>query len=116
MNNELNNKLNKIILNPGEEVKYEIYMKMVETGEHTVSILSTYTAYRKEIKIKNSIESGTNSTYSTNSTYDGPSYGGIGQCFGPGQKCRTSILSFEVRTNIPYKLILNLIFNFHHQF
>lgn len=102
--------LKNLVINPGEEVRYGLYLKMVETGDHTVSILSSYTAYHltNRNKIENENVDGDESengfSYKSEKekglymrTNSQSTYGNDGECHGSGLKCRTSILSFEVR-------------------
>lgn len=90
--NSANNE--NLIIFPGEEARYGLYLKMAELGDHTVSILSSYTAQRSGSKFSEN-EKSKHAVTDGQSTYDGG-----GEYFGPGLKCRTSILSFEVRTHI----------------
>ena len=84
-----------LIILPGEEVRYGFYLKMVELGSQTVSILTSYTAQKSGSKFAEKEmdkEKGKHAGTDGQSSYDKS-----GEYFGTGLKCRTSILLFEVR-------------------
>lgn len=85
---KLLNKGNTPLL-PGNELKYNLFLRLTETGKHRVSVIASC------VCLKNDLES-VGPQYPEAPTT--PGYGGQGQG-GPGSssKHRTSIISFQVR-------------------
>lgn len=80
---------------PGHELKYDLFLRLTETGKHRVSVIASC------VCLKNDLES-VGPQYPEAPTT--PGYGGQGSGQGQGQggpglspKHRTSIISFQVR-------------------
>lgn len=103
---KLLNKGNTPLL-PGNELKYNLFLRLTETGKHRVSVIASC------VCLKNDLES-VGPQYPEAPTT--PGYGGQGQGQGgPGSssKNRTSIISFQVRIKkylvFMYSLSSNLL-------
>ena len=61
------------IIQPGEQVKFDAWLRITKRGPQKISLLVSYMALRDD---------------------------GTKECFGPGQKCRTSFLSVQVSCHV----------------